>query len=87
MCCTSEELFLEHAMEQGVNLLVNFSLPPPFFFFSLRQYVGVLDKFCAKTISINKFSSERVLTFFYQRYTNFHISGLIVDQMTYHFHI
>ena len=73
-------------MEQGVNLLVNFPFPPPFFF-SLRQYVGVLDKFCAKTISINNFSSERVLTFFYQRYTNFHISGLIVDQMTYHFHI
>ena len=41
-----------------------------------------------------RFSQSRIrtfldpfLTFFFIKYTNFHISGLIVDQMTYHFHI
>ena len=41
-----------------------------------------------------RFSQSRIrtflgpfLTFFFIKYTNFHISGLIVDQMAYHFHI
>ena len=39
------------------------------------------------------FSQSRIQTFldpfltFFIEYTNFHISGLIVDQMTYDFHI
>ena len=41
------------------KLVGQFPSSPPFFF-SLRQYADVLDKFCAKTISINSFSSERV---------------------------
>ena len=42
------------------ELVGQFPSSAAFFFFSLRQYADVLDKLCAKTISINSFSSERV---------------------------
>ena len=72
---SSEELFLEQASRENTlewikhikessdgtrsKLGGQFSSSAAIFF-SLRQYAGVLDKFCAKTISINNFSSKRV---------------------------
>ena len=65
---------------------------PPALIQLLLQLQKLLDFFCLSSLKCaNNTSRPRSTQYrfdpFFIKYTDFHISGLIVDQMTYHFHI
>ena len=65
---------------------------PPALIPLLLQLQKLLDFFCLSSLKcMNNTSRQRYTQYCFDpcfiKYTNFHISGLIVDQMTSHFHI
>ena len=65
---------------------------PPALIRLLLQLQKLLDFFCLSSLKrANNTSRPRCTQYrfdpFFIKYTDFHISGLIVDQITYHFHI